>query len=530
MRQLLLLLLVGFCITFTSCRNDFEFETSGGGLEFSRDTVYLDTVFTNIGSSTYTLKVYNRSNKDIKIPNIRLKKPGSKYRLMVDGMAGQQFDNVELLAKDSMYVFIETTASVTDSNPTDFLYTDEIEFTSSNGVQEVHLVTLIQDAYFLFPRRNSDGTYEGVPFDEETNIYGFFLDENDPNNGNEYHWKNDKPYVIYGYAAVPEGKTLTIDPGARVHFHADSGLMVRPGGKLEINGTQSTTDALENEVIFEGDRLEPAFANVAGQWGAVLIMSNAENTINHLTLKNANIGLYAMVNRENDPKPRLSIKNSQVYNCTNFGIYGINAIISGENTVTNNAGQAGAAFTMGGTYNFKYCTFANYFNSYEQVPLLLNDYRQLDENSVGVASLTATFDNCIVYGSGNVALSLEKITGAEEEAQGVTYKIRFNNSLIRLIDNNQLTNNQLYPFSGNNSQYAEYTPGCKIVRSSSATIDRPRFVNPSANNLRLTTGTDGNGPEGTADNSVTTSPNNDLAGTPRSTAPDMGAYESTPAE
>jgi hypothetical protein len=34
-------------------------------LIFSKDTIYLDTVFNNIGSSTYTLKVYNKSNKDI---------------------------------------------------------------------------------------------------------------------------------------------------------------------------------------------------------------------------------------------------------------------------------------------------------------------------------------------------------------------------------------------------------------------------------------------------------------------------------
>ena len=65
MRHYLLLLFIGFSICLTSCRDDFEFERSTGGLEFSRDTVYLDTVFTNIGSSTYTLKVYNRSNKDI---------------------------------------------------------------------------------------------------------------------------------------------------------------------------------------------------------------------------------------------------------------------------------------------------------------------------------------------------------------------------------------------------------------------------------------------------------------------------------
>src|SRR5690606_33041218 len=151
--HILLLFVSIIALSVTSCRNDFEFEASTGGLEFSKSTVYLDTVFTGISSSTYMLKVYNRSDKDIKIPSIQLGKPDSKYRLMVDGMPGTSFNNVELMAKDSMFVFIETTANIADANPDDFLYTDEIQFSSINGIQKVNLVTLIQDAVFIYPNR-----------------------------------------------------------------------------------------------------------------------------------------------------------------------------------------------------------------------------------------------------------------------------------------------------------------------------------------------------------------------------------------
>ena len=76
-------------ITWSSCREDFEFEPSTGNLVFERDTVYLDTVFTNIGSSTYNLKVYNRSSNDIVIPSIQLERgENSFYRLNVDGTTG----------------------------------------------------------------------------------------------------------------------------------------------------------------------------------------------------------------------------------------------------------------------------------------------------------------------------------------------------------------------------------------------------------------------------------------------------------
>ena len=57
MRQFTFLFFIGILITISSCRTDFETVASTGDLKFSRDTIYLDTVFTNIGSSTYTLKV-----------------------------------------------------------------------------------------------------------------------------------------------------------------------------------------------------------------------------------------------------------------------------------------------------------------------------------------------------------------------------------------------------------------------------------------------------------------------------------------
>ena len=76
-------------IFWSSCRQDFEFIPSTGTLTFSKDTVYLDTVFSNIGSSTYTLKVYNQSDTDILIPSLKLSEgQNSNYRLTVDGMTG----------------------------------------------------------------------------------------------------------------------------------------------------------------------------------------------------------------------------------------------------------------------------------------------------------------------------------------------------------------------------------------------------------------------------------------------------------
>ena len=505
MRRLLLLLLIGFAVSLTSCRNDFDFESRTGGLEFSKDTVYLDTVFTDIGSSTYTLKVYNRSDKNISIPSLRLKEgTASKYRLMVDGMAGQEFENVEMLAKDSMYIFVSVTADVADANPTDFLYTDQILFGDGINPQKVELVTLIQDAIFLYPQKFSDGTTETLPIGDDE-IYGFFLDEADPTNGNELHWTNTKPYVVYGYAAVPSTKTLVVDAGARVHFHAESGLIVANNASIHVNGTTSLTEDLENEVIFEGDRLEPDFAEVPGQWGAIwLTQGSTNNQIKNLTIKNATVGILVSGN-DGSPTPTLNIENTQIYNCANVGILARTGNIEGRNVVINNCGQTAFAGSFGGSYEFTHCTFANYWSSPTQTAVLLDDY----DGDALYALTKANFKNCIIYGSSNLAISLKK--------EGTSFNYNFDHCLIKFIDpGNLISNTELYQFS-TNPKFAN----CIIATNSSS--NRPDFKAPSNNELII--GED-SAAKGTADFTYS-SGTTDILNQSRSNPSDMGAYNWT---
>ncbi|MFN7043746.1 MAG: right-handed parallel beta-helix repeat-containing protein [Flavobacterium sp.] len=507
MRRYLLLILIGFAVSLTSCRNDFDFESNTGNLRFSKDTVYLDTVFTNIGSSTYTLKVYNRSDKNISIPSVKLANGvNSKYRLMVDGIAGQVFENVEILAKDSMYVFISVTADVADANPTDFLYTDQILFGDklNPNHQKVELVTLIQDAIFLYPQRFSDGTTETLPIGDDE-IYGFFLDEADPTNGNELHWTNTKPYVVYGYAAVPSNKTLVVDAGARIHFHSESGLIVANNASIHVNGSSSTSEALENEVIFEGDRLEPDFSEVPGQWGTIwLTQGSTNNQIKNLTIKNATVGILVSGN-DGTTTPTLVLENTQIYNCSNVGILARTGNIEGRNVVINSCGQASFAGSFGGSYEFVHCTFANYWPSPTHTAVLLDDY---DGNAI-YALTKANFKNCIIHTSSNLGIVLKK--------EGTTFNYNFDHSLIKFADfSNQFTNNPLYAFSNS----ALYT-NCLIATNS--TVNNPDFKD--ARNNELIIGED-SAAKGTADFTYS-SGSSDILNQTRSNPSDMGAYNWT---
>jgi hypothetical protein len=516
MRNLIYTVLILLTISLSSCRKDFSFETSSGELRFSKDTVFLDTVFKNIGSSTYQLKVYNKSNNDISIPTIQLGKGlSSKYRMIVDGLQGTNgkiFKNVELLAKDSLFIFIETTADILDANPTDFLYTDKILFGDGVLQQKVELVTLIQDAYFIYPKKNN-GIIETVPIGVDGTstvvVNGRDLINNHPDNGNEFVWNNTKPYVVYGYASVPSGQTLTVNPGARIHFHTDSGLIVQNDASLNIAGTPSITDKLENEVIFEGDRLEPFYSDVPGQWGFVYLRQGSKNNrIRHLTLKNATVGLL-ISNTQNTT----TIKETQIYDCSNLGIYAQFTQIVGENIVVNSAGQAALACTVGGNYNFKHCTFNNNWPSTRQFSVLINDYV---EGSTGVFTfqpVEVNLTNCIIFGSNSVALSME------DKDSGTPFNYVFSNCIIK-FSNQNLSGGGLYNFS-NIMNYKN----CLI--SSNTTTFNPKFKSISKNQLNITE------TSAAINKGINLVPNfNDILNVPRptppNTNPDIGAYQFKP--
>ncbi len=511
-RSLYFLICFGFLLLWSSCRKDFEFSPSTGNLEFSKDTVYLDTVFSNISSSTYNLKVYNRSNEDIIIPTISLQRgDGSEYRLNIDGVAGKDFTNVELLAKDSLFIFVETTIDIANfPNPNnEFLYTDKIEFDSGANLQDVDLVTLVKDAILIFPSRDTNNVVEtltltinGTP--QETEIQGRELAPA------ELTFTNEKPYVIYGYAAVPSGETLVINAGTRVHFHRDSGLLVTEGATLQVNGSISTDEELlENEVVFEGDRLEPIFENVPGQWGAIWLFDGSiNNTINYATIKNGTVGLLVDGN-VNAPINKLTITNSQIYNSSAYGIFGRNTSINGENVVINNAGQVALAATIGGKYNFTHCTIANYWtNGSRQFPaLLINNFVTDENNTTFVSDLVeANFNNCIIYGNNNPEFIVDEVVDPS-----VVFNFKFTNCLARFEDENGTFINQANYNFNNTSRYENM-----IFNQD------PIFRDIENNDLIIGDSSPANAQGNTT---FSTQVPTDILGVNRAASPDLGAYQ-----
>ena len=121
-------------------------------------------------------------------------------------MHGQDFNDIEILAKDSVFVFIETTVDIKDYAVTasEFLYNDQLLVDE----QTVELITLVKDAIFLYPEREN-GFKEIIPLgtDEEGDefgIEGFYLEDD------ELVFTNERPYVIYGYAGYLQKKQCVL--------------------------------------------------------------------------------------------------------------------------------------------------------------------------------------------------------------------------------------------------------------------------------------------------------------------------------
>ncbi len=448
MRYLASILLLLSILFLSSCRKDFSTELSTGNLSFSQDTIFFNRVFDNISSSTHQFTVKNNSDKDIRVPSISLERGNNSfYRLNVDGVSGKSFEDVTILAKDSIFVFSEVTVDFNQVTDAAFMYRDKILFDNGSNEQKVELEAQVLDVHLIRPNRTQID--EGFEYEtiilgqneegEDVGIRGTNLTENTT-------WSNDKPYLIYNYVGVPSGKTLTIEAGARLHFHQNSGIIVQNGGKLIVNGSLSTTEELENQVIFQGDRLEENYTEVAGQWGTIWLMEGSSNSeINYATIKNATIGLLV---DSNNSTPTLNINNSQVLNTSSYGLFTRAGQITAKNCVFTNNGDASVSLNLGGLYNFYHCTLANYWNnSSRQNPTLTINNSFETAEGVFLSDLSSNFTNCIIYGNQQKEFSIEKIDDS------TTFNFQFKNCLIKFDDpTNEFTDNPLYGF-GNTSNY-----------------------------------------------------------------------------
>lgn len=394
-------------ILVAACKKD-KFLTDGASLEFSTDTLTFDTVFRYAGSTTRLFKLYNTSKQPIKISTVRL--AGGKtspFRINLDGIAGVEFSDVEVLGKDSLFIFVQVSVNPSQSAP--LLIKDSVEFESEGNVKNVKLVAIGQDVYLHKPNLPIKGT----PF------YSIMGRE-----GTDTIIPNDKPHLFFGYTVIDSTCKLTIKAGTHLYFHNSAILWVYNGGTLIVKGDY------KNEVTFQGDRLEADYKDIPGQWGKIWFSKGSlNNRIDWAIIKNGNIGVQA--DTVFTPGiPTVQITNTIIRNMQAAALFGQGAHIWSSNCVFANCGQYIAALTLGGNYKFEHCTFANYWssgNTARTTPVLaLNNYYISTNNLYVIRNLdSAYFGNCILTGD------IEEEIGIDSSIYGGKFSYKFENCIIK---------------------------------------------------------------------------------------------------
>ena len=236
-------------ITFFSCEDDRYLSSPDATLDFSIDTVTFDTIFTSIGSTTQHFTVYNPYEENVLISRIKLAGGDySSFRLNINGDPTNEAYEVEIPARDSIYIFVEVTIDPNGQN-LPMVVQDSIEFTTNANVQNIKLVAYGQD-------------------------FKLIKDENIKTT----KWTAEKPYLVYGNAYVDSTSTLTIEPGTKIYFHKNAGMYVK--------GTVIADGAFQSPIIFQADRLEDAYKNIPDQWKGITLLSGSHNNIfNFVTIK-----------------------------------------------------------------------------------------------------------------------------------------------------------------------------------------------------------------------------------------------------
>ncbi len=409
MKNKLLIILLSFAFLLViSCRKETILTSANYSIEFSKDTILFDTLFTTIGSTTKYFKFYNNNSGILNISSIGLANgTQSPFRINVDGASGVTFNDIKINPGDSMFVFVEVTI---DPNQSDLplIVEDSILFTTNGNSDKVILNAWGQDAYF-----HVNELVQGI-------------------------WSNDKPHVIYGTAAVgyptlDSNLTLTIEAGTKVHGHANSTLYVYKSTLL-VNGT------LNSPVVFQQDRTEDYLLYSAdsssGQWRGIYLYEPKTSLIENAEIKNATIGIQIDTNSNNET---VTLNNLKINNSLYSNILTQGANVYASNCLFGSSNNFSAFISIGGNVSFEHCTFSNYWNNSRNSPafVLKNYYESENDALIFRPFIQADFKNCIFYGASENEFLLDTLENFNTTAV-------FTNSIIRIdttLDNQTVFNN-----------------------------------------------------------------------------------------
>lgn len=358
--------MLALVVSFSSCIEDGFTTSSSDVLAFNMDTVAFDTVITLQGTATKQMVIYNHSKKQINISSIKVAGVAQKghFHLNVDGIRGDEFQNVEIRGNDSIFVFIEAYLDEMDQNdPT--LIEDYLEFVTNGVSQSVLLSAWGQDV---------------------VRVQGDTIRRNT-------HFTADKPYLIYDTMFVSPGVTLTLDAGATLLFHDKAAM--RCAGRVLANGTA------EEPVTLRGDRLDrivssTSFDIMSGQWGGVIFTPpTMGNVLKHVIMKGSTIGMHCSAYGDTT-NCALKLINCVLTNSASTCLATAACYVQAIGTEFSDAAEE-VAYFAGGKVMVSQCTFTNNYLFAVPTRPIVNVF-DVEYSNGTTGKIKAYFDNCILYG------------------------------------------------------------------------------------------------------------------------------------
>ena len=396
-KKLAILYISILSVFLVSCNEDADFSSNPSlRLEFSCDTVSFDTLFTEVMSPTAKFVVRNRNENSLRISSVQLCGGGeSPFSVLVDGQYGTMMHDLEIRAKDSIYVL----ASVNiDRNGEDIplMVKDSLLFTLESGVQQsLLLLAYGRDVDFL----------HGCNIHADTTFVAGH-------------------YVVYDSLVVLPGATLYLEPGTTLYFH-DKAFM-------KVNGCLKAEGTVAAPVVFRGDRTDRMFSylpydHIPGQWDGIVFTSTSnDNELVHCDIHSANYGIK--VEQGDSTQHRITIESSKVQNFHGNALELVMARATVANSLFANA-QGNCVKVVGGDVSFVHCTIANFY-VWRQRDVALALHNNIDGTPAPLRR--ALFANCIIAGSKKDELMGHFVDYGDTIPGAVNY--RFENSLINTVD------------------------------------------------------------------------------------------------
>jgi hypothetical protein len=347
----------------------------------------------------------------------------SPFHLNINGMSSDEMQDMVIPPRDSIYIFIEVSEDVNNTNQSFFLR-DSIEFITNNNSQDVDLMA----------------------WSQEVNIVKNDIVKSET-------WTNDKPYLVSRPVKVAKNAVLTISAGTKIYFHHGTRLLV--AGKIIAKGS------CDQPIVFQTDRMEPLFQNLPDLWnGIVLAPGSYDNVLDFVEVRNAHIGLQVGSIEEKGFATAV-IGNSRFISNFYAGIFSVKSKLQVYNTLIADYHRYGAALLLGGEYDFYHTTIANYDLDPVKLrltpSLLLSNYLIVNKDDKEPETLTgdlkkAYFSNVIIAGdapSGNEV-------GMEQNSEA-NFNFLFDHCLLQMCDTFNVSNPNHYKhiLKGVNPRFAD---------------------------------------------------------------------------